>query len=79
MHFHTGNVFYVVVRNFHSLIFQVHNHISIIQMLDPPYDFMSINTLHVVMRMEDPLSMIKNSVNCVRLIKNKLLPQNFIS
>ena len=68
---------FVVVRNFHGLIFQVENHISIIKMLSPPYIIMSINTLYVVLCMADALSMKIKSVNCVIRLQMQLLLKNF--
>ena len=72
MHYHIGNVFCIVLRNIHGLIFQAHNHISTIHMLAPLYVFMSINTLEVVLCMDDALLMKINSFNCMRLIYIKL-------
>ena len=37
---HIGTLCYVVVQNFHGLIFQVHNQIITINMLSPQYFFM---------------------------------------
>ena len=78
MYYHIGNVFCVVVRNFHGLIFQVHNQIGTIIMLYQSYNFMSIITYHVVLCMTDVLSMRRNSVNCVRIIHIQYLLQTFI-
>ena len=44
MHYHIGNVFYVVVSNFHRLILQVQNNIITIKTLSQSYNFMSTNT-----------------------------------
>ena len=78
MRYHIGNVFCVVLRNFHRWIFQVQNQISTIQMLDQPYNFMCINTKHVVLCMVDALSTKINIFNCVRLLHIQLLLQKII-
>ena len=78
MHNHIWNVSCVVFLNAHGLIFQVHNHISTIQMLAQPYVFMSINTLHVVLCMTYDLSMKIYSVSSVRFLQMQLLLENFI-
>ena len=42
MHYHIGNVFCGVVHNFHTLIYQVQNQISIIHMLVLQWVFVCI-------------------------------------
>ena len=44
IHYRIGDLLLVVMRNAHVWIFQVQNQISKIQMLNPPYDLISINT-----------------------------------
>ena len=78
IHCHIRIFFCLVVQNVHILIFRVNNNIGIIKMLAPPYGFMYINTLHVVLFITDTLSMKRNSVNCVRLIHIRLLPRTLI-
>ena len=68
--------FFVVLRNLYRWIFQVQNHISTIQILDPTYNFMYINTYHFVLFMVYALSRKINSVNCVRLLQNQFLLKN---
>ena len=78
MIYHIGNVCGIFVRNVHGLIFQVQNKIRKIQMLAPPYVFVSVNKLHVVLLIKDALLMKINSVNCVRLLHMKLFLHNCI-
>ena len=78
MHYHIGNVCCVVVKNFHGLIFQVHNQISTIEMLAPPSKFMSINTLHFLLCTEEAISIKRNSVNYVMLLHMQLYLKSFI-
>ena len=68
MHYHIGNVCYVVVHNFHGLIFQIQNQISITTISAPQYILVYINTFNIVMYMVDAIFMETNSVNCVQLI-----------
>ena len=68
IHYQIVNLFCIVVRNVQGLIFQVHNQISTINMLVPPYVFMCINTFQFALCMVDAISMKINSVHCLRLL-----------
>ena len=65
MHYHIGNVFCVVVRNFHGWIFQVHNQISTITMLALPKALMNITHIsHCTVHVRRPFNEDKQCQLC---------------